>query len=375
MPDAKYCNVCVVAPLPPMGGHDIAVARLLARTILDGTTDYTKRQIIGFTSANGMSLQCTVMPDHIRLQLGFLRGDLSQGLSIVKSIIEDATFSDETVAKALDVLPLAHPGYWGQALMPETPEYKPFYKHELLELYHQAFRPDKISVAVSGPFSPGQARDRWTSLYADWRARSWPNYLPGVSSRLDTHAGRSVTTFELSGPEFSGTDPRLPARLLAAVALGCGKESSVYRLLREKLLISYRQEAMLWPTSSGFRMRVIAALKPRQDEAGLPDTARQALLDDVATWNAASRERAVAMAEGVFLRGLPLSPLQLQTSGPTRATQDDRTFLTAYWPLKTGSYWSESAILKALRAVSLDDMKVAASEALTDSKSFVISGL
>lgn len=377
MPMNEQRSICVsvVAPLGSMSPHDRAVARVLAKCLLDGTADYTRRQLVDLTLGNGLPLQCTVMPDHIRLQLGFEPFNLADGLRATHSILQDASLSEESISKALDALPLAKGNYWGLALQPELADYAGVKRREVLDLYRRAFHPANLSIAVSGPFKSGQARDRWLSFYSEWVRTSPPTSLPGIGQeKAFGKPSREITTIELAGPEFKGVDADFPARLLAAFALGAGKQSSTFRILREKLLVSYRQEALIWPTADGFRMRVIMALKPRQDEKAVAESAKQALIEDVASWGPGARERALAMARAVYVRGLPLNPLQLQASGTVGESPDDRTFMTAYWPMKTGQYWDEKKLLKSLEGVSLEQLKAAAGEALNSSSVLILSG-
>lgn len=376
MPKATAVNVCIVAPLPLLGAKERAESRVLAKCLLDGTSEYTKRSIRQLTLGSGQMLRCTAMPDHIRLQLGFAPQDLSLGLHVVRSLIEEANLTQESMNAAINALAFVKQDYWSLALAPEIADYEQVKPRSVVEMYAWTFKPDRISVSVSGPTDASTVEDMWARIWEDWTPKRVLSPLPGQPPEKGvTPSGDPITTVELAGPEFSGKDPKLPERLLAIFALGVGKDSAVWHALREKEAISYRQEALLWPTSEGFRPRIIFAARPGDGESALPEKARNALLSEVATWDSSARSRALAMAEGVYVRGLALNPLQFQEQGRIGIRQSDITFMDAYWPIKTGKEWSPTDLLEAMRGVSLDQMRSAAAEMLKGSIPRVIPGL
>ncbi len=376
MPTATSINVAIVVPLPAFGARDRAVTRVLGRALLEGTDEFTKNHIRELTHGSGQSVSCSVMPDHIRIQFGFAPQDFASGLIVAKSMIEEATLSDDAVKAAIESLSYAKTSYWTRALLPEAADYDGIKSFDVRLLYYQLFKPERLSIAVSGPFQPDQARDYWVKLYEDWHQKSVRRLVPGVGAEKGLiQASDPVTTIELAGPEFTGSDPKLPAKLLAIYALGAGKDSALWRVVRERLRMSYRQEAFLWPTADGFRARIVIAVKPSDQEGTFAQAAQSALLEDVASWTDANRSRASALAQSVYLRGLPLNPLQLQANGVIGVSQADRTFMTAYWPLKTTKFWSEKDLVKSLQDVSLDDMRDAATDILKSSLPRVISGM
>lgn len=375
LPNATSIQVAIVAPLPEFGARDRAVSKVLGKTLLDGTEQFTKNHIRQLTFGSGQSVSCTVMPDHIRIQMGFSPQDFGSGLIVAKSLIEEATLSDESIKNAIETLSYSRPNYWARALQPEADDFEGIRPFDVRLLYRQLFKAERVSIAISGPFRENQARDYWLRLYEDFKQPSIRRFVPGVGAEKGLiPPSDPITTIELAGPEFAGSDPKFASRLLATFALGAGKDCSIWQVIRERLKLSYRQEAFLWPTGNGFRTRIVMAVKPNEEEGSYAESVRSALLEDVSAWREANRGRAAAMAESVYLRGLPLNPLQLQVSGQVGVTQRDETFMTAYWPLKTSKFWLEKDLVKSLQAVTLDEMKDAATEMLKGSIPRMISG-
>jgi hypothetical protein len=183
-------------------------------------------------------------------------------------------------------------------------------------------------------------------------------------------ASQSVdTTLRLEGPAIAGD--QVPATLLAAYALGVGKGSSVFRVLRQQDRISYRQEAYLQGEGSYFRLCVACAFLPRDDEAKLAEQTREQLLADVDQWGDGERARALALANTTLTGWPELVPMNLTGQGPVGS--QDRAFLEAYWPMKTGDPWDPEALLAKMNAVSLADMKTAAKSALRSAQATLVS--
>ncbi len=374
MPDATAVCVSVVAPTPAFGARDRAISRILTKVLLEGTDQYSKRQLQALTLGSGQPLKFTVMPDHVRIQLGFAPRDLAAGLRTVFSIIDEASLPQDAIDSAMEAMPFAKPDYWSLALQPEIADYAGIRRDDVVRMYRALFRPDRLSIAVSGPFSPGQARNKWLQCCEDWQPRGYWPLIPGSGpERGLIRPSQPISTLELAGPEALVEGPRFPSQLLTTFALGVGKESAVFRAVRQGLRMSYRQEAFLWPTPGGFRTRVLVAVKPSDNEATLADSARAALLEDVATWNDATRARALAMAQAVYGRGLGLNPMILQAEGAVGESQEDRTFMTAYWQIKTGRNWSETDLLASLESVQIDEMRLAANETLKGSTTRIVS--
>ena len=89
---------------------------------------------------------------------------------------------------------------------------------------------------------------------------------------------------------------------------------------------SHRSDAWIWP--SWF----VNCKKSSVRESTLSDTVRQALLDDVKSWNDETLARALGMAEGYLTRPSDASPLFLDGAGPISESTEDQDQALAGWP-------------------------------------------
>lgn len=362
-----------IAPLPEQGERDLAQVRILAAVIPDGTEDYSAGTITKFTSLVGPRVSCSVMPDHVRIQLDVPPGQLAMGISVLDSIMRRASLSDESIAAALTSIPYRFHSYWWEALNPWRPEFARLSRQQILALYKRVFNPERTMVVVGGAIVPGEAVAAWAKRLEGWQAERLPSYRPSLTPKLNGTRRRSITTIDFSGPPFSTSD-HLPAQLLAAIALGSGKGSSGFRVWRDGMGVSYRQEAVVWPDPKGLRLRLIAAMIPAQDADKTAENMRKAITEDVDKWNFESLERANGMAEAILLHGSPLSPLYLGADSPMSGSLEDRTFLAGYWQLKTGTVFDARRLLTSMRAVSLEDLQKTAKAFIDTAAPIIVRG-
>ena len=87
---------------------------------------------------------------------------------------------------------------------------------------------------------------------------------------------------------------------------------------------------------------------------------KQELTDAVVTWTDADLARAKGMDEGILMRGLPMSPLYFNEYWPLTDSLQDRTFMAAYWPMKTGQVWDSAKLLAQMCQVPLPVLKQSA---------------
>ena len=376
LPDATEDRIVIqaLAPLPELGDRELAHARILAEVLSEGTDDYSAATIRRFSSMAGQRLRSTVMPDHIRVQLVVPKGQFATAVSLIDSILRRASLAEEAIVAAQKALPYRFNSYWREALDPWVAEYGRLRREDIVSLYKRAFSPDKLTIAVAGAFVPGEAQAVLAARFEGWTAPRLPSYRPSRPPKPLFSRTRSVTTIELSSQVFAANDPQFPQKLMAAIALGTGKASSAWRVWRDAMGATYRQEAVLWPDAKGFKIRLLAATLPVDEPEKLGESMRKGLIEDVDKWNFETLERTLGMAEGVLLNSIPLSPLYLGGSMPLGDSLEDRAFMAAYWLMKTGKTFDAPSLHAEMRQIPLEDLQKAARELLESSVIAVISG-
>jgi hypothetical protein len=200
-----------------------------------------------------------------------------------------------------------------------------------------------------------------------------PSLDQGLGSEISDLPGRDAM-IELQGKEVMGSDPAISTELLAVIALGSGKGSTMFEKLREEQGWSYRQEAVLWPTVGGFVPRFIMASGDKTPGPELAKAMKLKMLEGVQAWMDSDLARARGMAEGIMNRGFEMSPLYFNPSWPVTESLDDQVFLRGYWRMKTGQAWDPKKLLGQMAAASLQEVKDAASDMLTNAIPHVIPG-
>jgi len=242
------------------------------------------------------------------------------------------------------------------------------------DLAKRAIQPDRVIISVAGGFPVGDGVRQIQSAFGDWKPskvsapRSDKTLLPLLARKSE------VTTIELRAPAVAPADAAYAQTLLAAFALGVGKQSSMTRVLREAQGWSYRQEAVLWPTGKGWQPRLIVAMKLPQEDVEIAERVRKVLLEDVETWTEEHRSRALAMAEAALTRRLEVSPFWGGPAGPVALDVADRAFWTGYGALLGSPGFGPGETLEAMKPVTLDELKSRAKSLLETATPAVILG-
>jgi hypothetical protein len=140
--------------------------------------------------------------------------------------------------------------------------------------------------------------------------------------------------------------------------LGQGKSSVLFRVAREELGLSYRQEAFLWPTAGGWQPRVYLTSADPLPIAKL-EQLKERMLAEVSTWNESDLQHAKQMlvasitGEGVW------SPWMIGPSGGAFNTPEDRTILEAFCRAYDSKF-DANAMVALVNAADLDAVQSAA---------------
>lgn len=372
-PNSRFVSVQAVLKLPSLSGHEFAEAEVLAETMADEVEGYSKAEMRDIAGRAGDGLKITLMPDHLRIQIGVLPSDVKPAIGYIEQILRNSRLSADAINKAVAEIPYRTRPIWAVALEPLKFEFYRTRREDIVDLYHRICRPENVWLSVGGPIQPGDAADYWKSKIDGWDPGKAPKPsldvapLPGVANV----AGREAV-IELRGRAIIGKDPAIAARLLALIALGSGKGSAMFARLRDEHGWSYRQEAVLWPTPEGFLPRLIMLSGDQTPGTELAKAVKETLADAVKSWGNEDLARARGMADGILNRGFPMSPLYFNPSWPITSSLHDQTFMSAYWPMKTGRAWNPKKLMGEIALLNLDDLKEAAQAILADSIRLVI---
>lgn len=355
-------------------GKERAALAVLGDAILEGTQEYTRAQLIEYGAQAGVAPRVEVLPDFVWIQVALPRDGLDVAVGILESLIRRPTLRNEDLTRILARHRNVPPSIWRQALDPSVLEYARVKPNDVREIHLRLFRPENTRFAVAGSFGPGAAEKAITETFASWNPRRAPKSVPDAPPKPLWLRKPLVATFELRTDPFRLSEPEAAARVLATYALGVGKGSSMYRTLREANAWTYRQEGILWPTMTGWQIRLIAAQASADGQQNMPERMRKALADDVATWSEATMARALGMMEAGFSRKLEVNPFATDLSDILGAGPTQTAFWTGMGVLQNGPPVSVPGFIEAMRAVTLDQLKAAATQIVNDAKPVIVYG-
>jgi hypothetical protein len=302
--------------------------------------------------------------------------ELGLASTMVESLCRRAALTEEKFASVSDDLSFRVYPYWAEALDPRIARFDHLKIERVEALYAHLFRPENLVIAVGGAIQPGDAVKDLTERFADWApgADIYPRFHLADAPKFRSTRRRPITTVELSSPDCSLTSATFASDLVAASALGVGKGSAVFQVAREAMGLSYKQDAFLWPSESGLRLRVIVTFSSRKEEENVPAGLRDGLLKEVASWTEADLARAKTMLRAAMVDDVIPGPICLGVERPLAASLSDRTLLAGYWWMKTGAAYDQDKLLEATDAVTLDQLKSTATDLLTKANASLISG-
>lgn len=365
-------SIQAMIPFDEKDTVDPAVLETLVKLLPTTIEGYSRKDVMNITA--GVPMECELEPDHIRLALSVPPQNLAAGIRLLDAVLHHSKMADDTIREALTKRERGN--YWSTALRPFDADYTAIRPQDVLEAYRRLGDPNKIRLAIGGQFEEGKPTELWQGFVDGWVATRLPprvSYQPKVKFRTSTPEG--VSMIQLAGPEFPAKAADFSTRFLAMVALGTGKGASLFRAVRGETAISYRQEALLVPTVKGWEPRLAVASKRESgDELEVAEAVRATLLKDIESWGEPDRLRAVGMADTVLTRMPELSPLALWRNGTVSRDLEGRTFLAAYWPMKTGNPWNPEMLADSASAVRLDELKEAAREIVAKATVRIVPG-
>lgn len=348
------------------GADDMAAWDILAQAIFEGSEDYSAQEIITIGSQAGILPSAVSMPGYMRLEMASPAPAAFDVGRVFAQCIVSPKLREATIETARSRVVSRNTRPFDRALRLHVLNYEQVTTAQVQELYKRVFRPENITVLISGNFEIGVLTDSIRRETRRWEPGPKPR--PGrlqPMPPLPTDSGSKVASFELRADVMTPSSPYAAARLLAVMALGVAKDCTMFRVLREREGLSYVQEAVLWPSKEGWIPRFIML----RQNGKLEDLAefRKLLVDDVDSWTDQTLRRAVILGQASLRDGLAWSPIYLGTGRPMASNLVDRAALFSYLDMVgtggvTAEVWAQT-----LENVDLETLKTQAKEMLDKS--------
>lgn len=374
-PSASCDCVEVVVKLPELGTYDRAVVGVLAQTLLEASERFTRHELLETCAANGQIPRCTVSADHLRIAFSFSDDQRSPGMAMVADFLAAAQLPDDKLVEAKATLPILERGYWTESLFPEKPPYADVLRDDVVDMQHRLLRPGNVWVGISGPFKAGDGIAAWARASAEWQETPVRVFhIDRTVPRLTWRSKSGVSTIRLTGKPFILSDSNFANRLLGITMLGVGKGATLFQTLRQQKGWAYDSAALLQSDLGGLVPSIVVPIAPSAKEGDLPPQIREALTEAVKLWTEEDLTRALAMAKIDLTDGSIWSPLYVDGSVPVTASPADRTFLAAYWAMKTGTPFDADKVLRQMATVKLEEVRAQTLEFLAGASTNLITG-
>jgi hypothetical protein len=362
-------SIQAVVKLPQLSQKEYSLLAQVVGTLGSETSTYSGTQIADIAVRAGSRMRASLMPDHVRVGMEVVAADASTGIGMVGAVLRESVVNETKLSAVAQDFQFRRQNFWRQATDSLRFQPEKYLAEDITELMERVFRPENVTLAVGGKITPGVATQRWEDIRAAWSMKRLPPVRTAAvitpsAAKLDSN----VAVLDFQGDEFIGGDAALATRLLALTAIGTGKAASLWKVSRESLGASYRQEAILVPTNSGFRPRLLLAHEGSEDLADLGEKIREGLLAEINLWTDEDRKRALGMAESYLVRGGDMSPLYLAPGRSLDGDLADQTFLQAYWLMKTGTRWNPHQLVGKMGFVELPDLKSTAQKIVLESR-------
>lgn len=375
-PEASAVVVQAYVPAPsPMSAREFAAWYVLGGTLLAGSTRMPGHVIADYGGQAGIPPRVEVAPDWMRITFVMPRGGLAIAAQLLEDVLERPALREQDITAELARLKDTRPDVWSAALVGDEMAWDQVRLRDVTTVRDKALQLARMTFAVGGAIEPGQGTSEVQARfsYEGSVREGLKDFGPLRKPLFQVRGGTSV--YELTGKPLLPVSPGGPERILASFALGAGKTSSLYRVAREMNGWSYRQEAVLWPTRSGWVPRLMLAHDATPAPTDLAARLREALLADVETWDAPVLARAQAILRAAVSSGFELNPVYVGPERPIGTTLVDRVSLRGYLLMAGAGRWDEARLLDTVATVQLDDLKAEAKLMLEEaSETMVLAG-
>ncbi len=365
-----------VKPPFEMKATEAAAWHVMAECLLRGAGSYSEPQIRQYGGQYGILPKVEAFSDLIKIEMIFPPEGMSVAGELLEEIVTEATLRDSDVEEAAKRLQNRSVEVWDSALMPDELPYDKVTGDLVRNLYDITFRRPNLVIGAGGVFEQGELGSKVLERSA--REDRAPRRTPAQFENRPFPAVRRlqrISTFELQGQPLLPSTSSFAPRLAAMYALGGGKSSTAFRVLRQQLGLSYQQDAFLWPSSRGWIPRIIVARRSNQDDEKVLDQMTAALLADIEKWDAATLARAKTAAKMAFGRGEQTQVIWMGKNRPISGSLSDRLALRCWLELVGAGSASLDLVLKTMENVELETLKAEAKLMIEESNGSIILGV
>ena len=352
-PDSNRRSIAIEAiiKLPALNPAQRYVLSQATNLAVQMTPEYANQDVLRILQI-GTRFRLYHGADHLRIGLTVDSENLGSGLSLLHSVLTEPSFLADTIKARRSTI--AFP--WAAAYRGFDFQEMPLDRDTIVALWQGIMRPKNISVAISGRFPKGAPSERWRSNQTGW-VYTVPDQLPLSYPPLAKSVPNNPPILVFDSKPITLFKGTLASYLLAANAIGVGKESVQWLVAREGMNLSYQQEAFLIPTSSGWRFRMAFATDENGVKPEVISELRAKLRAKCEAMTQKDLDHAVGLGRGYLVNQMPTLPLILGISEVLANDANDQLYLKLYWKTQFGFEWDAQSLLTEMKTTKLDDLK------------------
>lgn len=370
---AEHVVLTALMKAPDMNPVETASWPVLANSLLRGSNDFTAQRIFEYGTLAGKAPVVMSNDDFLSVQITVPVEHWKIGVHLIGSIMTQPSFHPEQVAqqataelRALTAIEAAMNPY-------DLPRGQ-VNADTVKALYEKAARPESLVFVVAGPLDAGQGTSEMATWLARWRPTSPRLFPPREKPSVRTSNYTGVSTFELRSTPLTPSTPYAAARILATVALGAGKDCTMWRTLRQEQGQAYWLEGFLWPTKDGWVPRFQMAKVGKNGNLETVAHMLKVMTDDVETWDQATLDRAVLVSQASLSGKFKWNPFRTVGGGTITDSLSDRALWRGYLEMTGSGALSVESWSDALGNVTLETFKEQAVAMLNEATPVVIKG-
>ncbi|MFN3728209.1 MAG: hypothetical protein ACK4XJ_00655 [Fimbriimonadaceae bacterium] len=359
---------------PELNLTEASIVGLLPGILSSGSARYPGVLFRNYAAKGGAPFRVTARPDGLRIEVQTMPLDLELGMDLMASLLREPEIDRAALRAALESAPIQPRDWFLSSLSPTRPEYEGTRVEQVLQLFRRVVRPEHVTIAVGGAFEPGVPTTGFGERMRDWRVPASRELLQRHEGRGELRRREGPTTISFFGTVVKPSLNQVGIQLTAMAALGSGRSGAMTRIVREEMRRSYRQHALLVPTSHGFLPVLTFATMPSDDDLELGGRVREALLSDIDSWNEANVVAARRYAISSFSGQAEWGPLFLTAHGSPGPGLADQTYLRAWWQMTFGQPYRASQVATMIEDVSVEKAKQRARQIVEQATIQVILG-
>jgi len=351
-PAADGISIQAVIPIPKVDPTVRSALEVCLRTACTRTQNFGF-QDIGLITKTGDPVLTEIAGDHMRIGFSVDSDQLSTGLGLIESILTGPSFLKETLDRSAASVVISDKAGWNRAIFWDRAVSVRLTPDLAKVLWLRYVNRRTVKIGVGGNFAAGSAQSNWKARTAVWLSPPREAQFLRIPT-INPPSGLKRGLVKLSmGPSLTANDPALPVAFLGSAILGVGKESLLWKVSREILGYSYRQEAFVTPTPTGWQPEMMIGT----DESFSVEPLKKTLEAEIVKLEKSDLDRAISMIRANFLEGMPLGVVYWNRRGPGQFGLADEVFRQTFWRVKTGESWSVPSLVSRMNTLSVEETK------------------